>query len=89
MKGVPLATIRRYNRGDAAVKTSLVRNARSGAYEERAFVLPLVISICSDCGYPAVAVSADAANVAVWEHTTAIHLPNAAMRAMLSGVTPG
>jgi hypothetical protein len=53
-------------------------------YEVRQWTRPLVISICSDCAFAAVAVSQEAVDAEVWEHTAAIHLPNAAMRAMLS-----
>ena len=71
------------------MRTSIVKRARltpgETIYEVRPWTRPLVISICSDCGYPAVAVSPDAANAAVWEHVAAIHLQPGVSRAMLNG----
>lgn len=67
------------------MKSSTVRDTSGTGYHVRSWTRPLIISICSDCGFPAVAVSQDAANAAVWEHVAAIHLQPGASRAMLNG----
>lgn len=71
------------------MKASLVKRARLSAgesvYEMRPFVHPLIIAICGDCAFPAVAVSQEAADAAVWEHVAAIHLPSRLSRETVSG----
>jgi len=42
--------------------------------EVRPWTLPVLISICRECGFPAIGVSAEAVNLATWDHVAAIHL---------------
>lgn len=58
------------------MNTTHVRNPLTGAYESRRYVQPLCVAICPepDCAFQAIAVSVDASDVGLWEHTSAIHL---------------
>lgn len=67
------------------MKTSTVKDPNGRGYHVRNWQRSLVISICADCAFPAVAVSAEAANDAVWEHAVAMHLPSRLSRETVSG----
>ena len=45
-----------------------------GTYDDHPWQHPLIIAICVDCGYHVTAVSLDASNAGVWDHTVAVHL---------------
>ena len=58
------------------MNTTHVRNALTGAYESRAWSLPLIVICCPRpcCSFEAIAVSGEAADAGIWEHTVAMHL---------------
>ena len=41
---------------------------------ERLWTLPLLIVVCRECGFPAIAMSAEASELAIWDHVAAVHL---------------
>jgi len=56
------------------VKTSAVRDPRTGIYRAWPWTLPLILTVCRACGHPMAVVSAAASEAAVWDHVSAVHL---------------
>lgn len=58
------------------MKTTAVLNHHTRTYETRVWNLPLVVSVCPepDCAFKAIAVSVEAADEGLWQHTSALHL---------------
>lgn len=56
-------------------RTSAVLNPRDGRYEMRPWAHPLAVACCPHCSFEAIAVNADRADICLFEHAVAVHLP--------------
>ncbi len=57
------------------MRTTAVRLASEPSrYETRPWKFPLVVACCPSCAYRGVAVSNEASDAALWEHTAAVHM---------------